>query len=281
MYSEPWKNDICIVKVMKWIYRALTMSIYIRIITEAFIIVCISVMTDFKSFDTHTLKNVLSLVTSLFLLSCIILFLVVNVYLIRKVHWNFDENVRLWYEELFSGLKETTKGRLNSIIFLVSRFLFVFVVVAFEDIPVVVKVIMFGLIQACYVVYLVIVRPFEQVKDNIIEWFNQISYLFLVSSLVFLNTEEKWGNMQKNTYMYTLILVSLFGPLMSIIFLIFVLTLKTKRWIATPKTRVTQEPTPVESNVRVFEPDSNLESGNALHRNSVCDPLLCRLILII
>jgi hypothetical protein len=145
------------------------MAIYIRLIVETFTIICISFMTEFKNFDTQTFKSILSLVMCFLLAFSMILFMFFNMYLIWKGHPNLNERLQLHFGEFFSGLKETTKSRLNSIIFFVSRFLFVVVVIALEDISVVLKVILFGLIQASCIFYIIIVRPYKEVRDNIIE----------------------------------------------------------------------------------------------------------------
>ena len=48
--------------------------------------------------------------------------------------------------------------------------------------------------------YVIILRPYKEIKSNIIEIINEIYYLIFLSSLIFLNEEKNWNSTKSSVY---------------------------------------------------------------------------------
>jgi hypothetical protein len=56
-------------------------------------------------------------------------------------------------------------------------------------------------IQIPYTILLIILRPFEEKSDSIIEITNEIFYTVIISWLVYYDAESKWTTIPKSIYM--------------------------------------------------------------------------------
>jgi hypothetical protein len=54
--------------------------------------------------------------------------------------------------------------------------------------------------------FLVVVRPYESIQDNMVEFVNQTFFLFYISTQFYLKTEENWNSTFKNMFIYVLVL---------------------------------------------------------------------------
>ena len=57
-------------------------------------------------------------------------------------------------------------------------------------------------IQILYICLLLILRPFSTTKSNIIEIFNEWIFFGLLSTLIFLNTEDNWTPTKARAYIW-------------------------------------------------------------------------------
>ena len=60
-------------------------------------------------------------------------------------------------------------------------------------------------------------RPFEKVKDNIIESINQTIFLALALPLIHLKNESKWENAYEDIYIIVLMISPITGSLVTLI----------------------------------------------------------------
>jgi len=111
-------------------------------------------------------------------------------------------------KEFFSGIKKSKIGSLNSIMFMLIRFLSVMLVIAMEDTNYYLKLSLFTFFQILFALFLCITRPYEVVKDSIIESIHQINFIVASSFIFFLRTKDSWSESYENNY----ILVLLSGP---------------------------------------------------------------------
>ena len=61
-----------------------------------------------------------------------------------------------------------------------------------------------SIIQFCYVIWIIVLRPFSETKGNIIEIINELFFIVLLGSLVYLNSEENWNATNTSIYQYSL-----------------------------------------------------------------------------
>ena len=95
------------------------------------------------------------------------------------------KNKNSYFKEFINGFKETKKARLYFSFFMLRRLLSVILLIAAQEMWYGLKLILFVAIHFTVMIYVIIIRPFEKVKDNIIEVTNEIWYSVLISCLFF------------------------------------------------------------------------------------------------
>jgi len=83
------------------------------------------------------------------------------------------------FGELFEGLRPAKMAHLFHVLFLVRRVLSATWIVFTEKMLIEIRVAVFVMIQVLQLIYLAVVRPFESLKDNIIEIVNDFVYCII------------------------------------------------------------------------------------------------------
>ena len=107
-------------------------------------------------------------------------------------------------EEIFNGLKMQKSSKLYVSTLLIRRALFVVLLITLTSIQSWLLISILSLFQFWYLVYIIILRPFKSIKDNIIEISNELYFSILLSSLTFLNSETDWNSSITNIYMWVI-----------------------------------------------------------------------------
>ena len=146
-----------------------------------------------KSIISMFLINIelfLLLLRLLFLLSdsdllCLLYFFSISSYIaIEEQHNKLNE--------FFSGLKINKRHRFFVAVLLIRRSFFVIFLFACYSVSSKVVIGVLSLFQLSYLVFIIIIRPYIEIKANIIEIVNESIFLFLLSALFLLNTENDW-----------------------------------------------------------------------------------------
>ena len=61
------------------------------------------------------------------------------------------------------------------------------------------------ILQLCYTIFIIIQRPFEETKWNIIEIVNELYFFILFGSLIHLNSIEKWSFIITRVYIWVIV----------------------------------------------------------------------------
>ena len=106
-----------------------------------------------------------------------------------------------YFVEFFSGIKGTKKARVYALIFLLRRTVLCWIVLLFQRLmSLTVLNSVFVFFQLWYLLFSWILKPFNDVKDNILEIMNEVFYTFLWSSLIYFQTKDKWSTVFENAY---------------------------------------------------------------------------------
>jgi hypothetical protein len=62
----------------------------------------------------------------------------------------------------------------------------------------------FVTVQFLYSAYVIVLRPFQEVKDNIIELMNETIFFTLGANLIYFNSKENWTELVENIFLYTI-----------------------------------------------------------------------------
>ena len=122
-----------------------------------------------------------------------------------------------YFSEIYDGIKDNTASKLFIFIFILRRFLMVAVIVFMRNANIWARCICFALIQITVLIYTIIVRPFEKIKDNLIEFVNEITFTILCVFIIICNDESRWVSSLDTILIYFLMFVGLLiGAIISI-----------------------------------------------------------------
>ena len=113
--------------------------------------------------------------------------------------------------------------------FIMRKALIIIFMLFLPRLNIIIKVGFFVFIQSLYYLYLILVRPLEKAKDNIIDVINEMLILLLVTMLFKYNKEPDWNSSSKMVFFMSISIVNLIVSIICIskknilIFLTFLL----------------------------------------------------------
>ena len=193
-----WRTDIrwsIVIKILKYIteklFELLTYGLYIRLFLELFQLFLVSGINEVYYIDVSDKYRIISFAFAVAILiiwfwfTLFVAFFSISSYIAIEGQHNK-------LNEFFSGLKINKRHRFSVAILLIRRSFFVIFLFACYSISSKVVIGVLSLFQLSYLVYIIIIRPYIEIKANVIEIINESIFLFLLSSLFFLNTENDW-----------------------------------------------------------------------------------------
>ncbi|CAI2386795.1 unnamed protein product [Moneuplotes crassus] len=201
-------------KCRRFFYKCITgilsifaFTIYIRTFLEAFqyclLAAFSSVMSvGFKIFTQEAgLKEIMSVgfAVLLFFLCCV--FFQMSWYIAYKANSKREKESKKWREFLV-GVKETKLARMYSFFALLRRLLFCALVTFCVSLGFQVLIIGFIVIQLPYLCFIVVIRPFKDAQNNLMEVINEAFLSIIISYFCFINTPEKWTDSLTKIFLY-------------------------------------------------------------------------------
>ena len=117
-----------------------------------------------------------------------------------------------YFAEIYDGFKDSIASKLYTSIFIIRRFMMASVIVFLREANIWVRCWMFMLVQASYLAYTIIVRPFEEARDNIIEIISESAFTFVCLTVAICNEESRWFKGLDQVLIYSLMMI---GVIMS------------------------------------------------------------------
>ena len=153
------------------LFNIFTFSIYIRIILQYYIIMLLSWFNEI-----HELKVNNSAKLTSFSLNIIIFIIILSIFglwimQVKKAHPKLKIRKQFYFIEFFNGLKNKTCSRMFPIVYMGQRILSWFLIIFLAYLNVIIKMSILTIIQSLNLLYLLAMRPFELVKDLILETF--------------------------------------------------------------------------------------------------------------
>ena len=197
-----------VIKIIKWIafklFCILTFCYYIRSFIDIFQYLTLSSINELKAFRANSSPEIISFVFTIILLMLWVAFVVVSIIFIFR---DRPSNSCDKYEEFSVDLKPNRKAKLYTTIWLVRRIAFAIIVVSLSSVSSFTVLLLMTIIQwLLYLVFIIIVRPFSEPKDNTIEITNEIVFTLLVWWQFYFNSEQRWNNAPTSIYIWTICL---------------------------------------------------------------------------
>ena len=127
------------------------------------------------------------------------LYLIICVWWLSLSSYEVIKNKHNKVGEIFRSVKMMKRSKLYVSILLMRRTIFVIFLITLQSIQSWILVIMLGVVQIWYLIYIIILRPFEEKRNNVIEILNEIFFSILLNSLIFLNSENLWNSTLQNS----------------------------------------------------------------------------------
>ena len=204
----PWKSAWwCFVRLARWIIDKvvilLTYSIYIRFILQSiqfWLIACLYEIYMFnfsQKYYTISFAFAVLLLLGIFALIGVIIYLSLSAYLVYE---EFHNKIG----EFFVGIQMDRKYKFYAALMLIRKLLFAAVLVFWMHMNSLTIILILLFIEMWYFGYLVILRPFKEIKGNMIEIINEIFFSFFLGVLIYLDDKSKWTFTITSIYSYTM-----------------------------------------------------------------------------
>ena len=196
-------------KIIEAIYKLFTLWLYLRILMEAYQFLLICSTDEIYKFSNNSDGKLTSLILAFIVFILWIAFaLLVLIITIKEVK-GVSERTHSLFKEFFNGTKDTKLSKWFSFMFIIRKALIIIFMGFLTDIDIIAKVAIFVFVQALYLWYVVIIRPLEKRKDNIILILNETLMLLLANMLFKYNTESDWTSSSKSVFYMSISWVSM------------------------------------------------------------------------
>ncbi|CAI2381063.1 unnamed protein product [Moneuplotes crassus] len=198
-WAENSKSPKC-KQFMKKLFNFFTFNIYIRIFIQAFSFTTLSILSEIYNLNLSTTVTKVSFGLCVLFGVCTSVLFILSFYMYIKSFPQLDQDKYWCCVEYFNGVKPTKYSKLYSSLFMTTRLVLSSLLILGEAAPSSDKSTIFYLINIAYGLYLIIIRPFENPQDSIIEIINQILFCCLAVPLSWLNTEHDWTPFYESYY---------------------------------------------------------------------------------
>jgi cysteine-rich repeat protein len=197
-------------KAGRFIWKLLTFSIYLRLMMQCSQFLLITTISEFYTFNLENSSRILSLWFASIVATSLLLFFIFGVYLwMQRIH-DDNEGSSSKFAEMFNGLKTNKYCMSFNLIHILRRTIFIVWIIWFQWIQRSYFLIGVSVIQILYVSVVIAIRPFNRVKDNIIEITNELVFFMLLFGLNIFKDKEKWDEISRNVYGYLIMFPSMF-----------------------------------------------------------------------
>ena len=159
-------------------------------------------------FATYNTELILSIVFAIIIIACSILFAIfLVIFSVSSYKLNEKEHSKLG--EFFEGLKVPKKQRLFWAISIIRCSIFSVILIVFVPMSSRVTIGILTAFEVFYAIYIFFMKPFDEVKVNIIEVLNECILFFMLVSLNILHGESNWSITLAYIYMIVILWNSL------------------------------------------------------------------------
>ena len=182
------------------IFQLFMFTIYIRLILEAYIFIILSSLSEIKMWNPQNTSKTISLIIAI-----ICQLLCIGLLVLTFVHWLINRKLEsidhyMPLKTLFNELKHQSKARLYSTLLLLRRTFLSILLIMGSSINSLSLIIPMVVVQSAYLSFILIVRPWGWVKDNILEITNEVYYLALIALLAHFNSDDRWNEAAETVY---------------------------------------------------------------------------------
>ena len=178
--------------IMKYVFRYFTICAYLRLILQSnqFMLVCSAY--EINLFNTQNESRKISLLIAI----CVYIFWIkmiaitlLQAFQARVSSSSFHNKI---FEELFGGIKDTKASKYFTSMLMIRRAVFVSFLIFWNSLNFYFKIGILNFLQLIWVLYQIVVRPFDKIQNSIVCIINDIEFIWLSSLLFRYNKQFDW-----------------------------------------------------------------------------------------
>ena len=189
---------------LRWIKRILikileilTFGFYVTVYIETYILFILVDFSEINLQNKRGIKNMKSWVMSYIILGIMILFIILTLWQwIKSRKTEVLESLK-YFKVLVDGMKPKWICRSYFLVFLIRRTLFGIILFFLESYNMITRVILFVIIQFLITVYMIVLRPQQELKEQISDVINEV-YFFFFGAFLLHSFLFKKSNLFKN-----------------------------------------------------------------------------------
>ena len=206
---------------------------YMRLFIEAHEAMLLSASSEIYLFELNSFPEKVSFAIAIGVLLASIALPALAFYVFWKQRNNYDPEKKFVLMEFLADLRNAKAARMYMTVLLIRRVIFIVLIIFFIEFPrefiyIVILgkefVINFLVSQFIYVTSLLIIRPFDNIINNIIEFINE-AFLFVIIGMLFsFDSAEKWTESAVDTFLlvltyngYVVVIVMVVGLILMIV----------------------------------------------------------------
>jgi cysteine-rich repeat protein len=193
-------------KWLKWtgkkIFDFFTFTVYIRLLLQSSQFMLMNSIAELNAFSDHSASHIVSLCLAGAVLFLVAAFFVIGVklWITRVRKWAYHKESR--FNEFFSGLKKKKFASAYNLLILMRRAYLTLWIIWMRTMPLMVHLIGATLLQVLHASLIILIRPFSQAKDNIVEVANELIFTILMAGLIYFNKKSAWNKTPISIYLY-------------------------------------------------------------------------------
>ena len=205
-YDGKWAR--LVKSILTKAFEIMTFGYYIRLLMEMNEYIVVSSINEVYAFNTGETSQIISAVFALLAMIGSVVWIAICIALSLS-SYEIAEEKHNKLEEFFEGMKLQKKFRVFIAILMIRRFLFILFWVTLASIPSRAIIGLLVPIELAFIVYAIIFKPFQEVKANIIQIVNEVSFFLLLSALLVYNTSTDWTVTFSYIYIQVIIITNI------------------------------------------------------------------------
>ncbi|CAI2380491.1 unnamed protein product [Moneuplotes crassus] len=195
--NNPEKT--CLMKTIEMIANFFTAELYYRLVVESFLMMTLSSFSELKRADTDEVPNFNSFISSIVICIFVLIFMTIVGYSFMAKSRKRKHEKR--WKSIYNGLKKNDAAALYPFLFLFRRSAFSVIVITLTEFTPSLSSICFTIVTVVYTWYILIFKPFESTKDNLLEIINEFFYIGFCIPLIFLTEKKDWNSKLEIIYL--------------------------------------------------------------------------------
>ena len=187
-----------------YLYKLFTLKIYLRTILESNQFLLIWWVYEINLMGKSSASRYFSLVCAFILYIIWIKFTSIIGYVTIKVIRDSQWRLIYYFEEVFSGVRNTKFAKLYTIIRSLRTTLFVTFLLFWENTWIITKIAVLAVFQILYLAIMIFVQPIEQIKERILNIINEILFFWLAIILIKYNSVSSWTNSAQSGFIWSI-----------------------------------------------------------------------------